>query len=529
MKRKRSILGFLLMICLFCTTMPTTLLANGSMQIFVKMPDGRHLTLSVNPTTRIEEIKDLIFKEENISPKRQTLLFAGKELSDENTLQDYSIQKDSTIHLVLETNPLTGKGSEDNPYLITSANDLIWFAELVNSGENNICAKLMNDIDLNHDLWSPIGDSLLPYIGTFDGNGFSISGLNVQNSKDYQGFFGYCKNATIKNIEMKNGLVQGNSYVAGIVGYAEDTQITNCINRADISANNDSIGGIVGNCIRSKIINCVNYGDILKGRYKNGGIAGQAENSLIDRCINYGNISNTDHSGGIAAYNVNGEVSNCLNAGNISTIATHYCYTAGIVANNVGTNSIVKNCLNLGTTTGTGGFGCRVNAIVCANDNDGTYAENCYSRDDLGKLGLANNSQLVSEQELNSGEVAWKLNEGKEGFWRQNLGKDTYPSFSGAPVYKLEDGTFVSPCDHATSTNKPTCTESVLCSICRNEILATGHHFANYLSNNDASCTQDGTKSAKCENCDTTNTIRDQGSMLSHIYEDEWSMNDTSH
>ena len=239
--------------------------------------------------------------------------------------------------------PMTGSGTETDPYQIGTAEQLKLFRDKVNDAktkeETKICAVLTADIDLKNEEWTPIGIGNgtenngatidFPYSGTFDGNGHTISGLNVNYRNKNGGLFCYVMNATIKNLTVAGSVTHssgdGVAY-GGIVGCADSSTIENCTNRCTVTGNWYA-GGIVGWSTDSDIIGCANFGNISSPSFS-GGICGKigGENdaagidATIRDCYNVGMVSG-NYAGGITGQSDSEDIdiliANCYNVGSL--------------------------------------------------------------------------------------------------------------------------------------------------------------------------------------------------------------------
>ncbi len=174
--------------------------------------------------------------------------------------------------------------------------------------------------------WEPIGTSSTPFKGTFDGNGYDIINLQINNpTGNYQGLFGYAQSSTIANVTLANSNIIGNKYVGGIIGYTKWCTISNCCNTAFVTGA-ECVGGISGYDHSSSVDDghglkkCVNTGDITANKEYAAGIVGMCyeyywSSTDITNCLNTGNVYSSGIACGIA-YNVS-DISYSYSIGNV--------------------------------------------------------------------------------------------------------------------------------------------------------------------------------------------------------------------
>ena len=231
---------------------------------------------------------------------------------------------------------ITGSGTESDPYQISTAAQLKRFRDIVNGtgGQTQnagACAELTADVDLENDAWTPIGQNTgddpkdtLAYSGTFNGNGHTISGLNVTGEFAYSGLFGYTEGAAIRDLTVAGKVTStstdSSTAVGGIIGRAKGSTIENCGNLCAVTAPAGHTGGIVGYAAYMDdssgwITGCYNAGKISGGDYAGGIVGTHYDDMFIYDCYNVGAISGNRAIGGIAGSGSFVMLFNCYNAG----------------------------------------------------------------------------------------------------------------------------------------------------------------------------------------------------------------------
>jgi hypothetical protein len=246
-----------------------------------------------------------------------------------------------------------GNGTQTDPYLLETAQQLAYLAYYVNQGTeavnyvvgSNTYWKLTVDVDLNSLSWTPIGFYVsgtdhYEFGGHFDGSGHTVANLQI-NGESSAGLFARMNGGSIRNIEIVgNSSIVGIASTGGIVGWATGTIIIeNCYNKGNVSSTSN-VGGIIGCVDTGDVIinNCYNAGNLSSNSSTTrvvGGIVGYSyvSNLTINNCYNTGNISNDDtqYAGGIVGHIDAGDVTvnNCYNTGNILAVN----YSGGIIGN----------------------------------------------------------------------------------------------------------------------------------------------------------------------------------------------------
>ena len=207
----------------------------------------------------------------------------------------------------------------DGVYEVRTGAELAWVASEVNKGNAVSRVKLMNDISLGNNEWTPIGDNYKEFVGEFDGNGHVVSDLYINNKSGRQALFGTVRSATITDLGVKGSVTSNQQYAAGLVAYAyENTVISRCFSAVDVTTSS-KVAGILANpqFETITITDCYNVGNIT-ATAANGIASGisnsclqQGKSPKITNCYNVGRIIGSTRSGAISDTTKADAIVNC--------------------------------------------------------------------------------------------------------------------------------------------------------------------------------------------------------------------------
>lgn len=347
---------------------------------------------------------------------------------------------------------LSGSGTEDDPYIISSYDHLMNLAGKVNSAvynelfTENTYIKQIVDIDMDDACfftdhrygWEPIGnDCNMPFRSVYLGKKLT----NIWSIRDHSpavGLFGYIHRARIDGLRIENGEFSGNFGVGSVAGasitsgaHRDKSEITNCrVINSSVSGTQGSvaIGGILGIAdmnSRVMLYECHNENTSVQGEYSIGGVLGASSTyslSSINNCSNSGTIrSGYSGAGGVVGTCDTIYITSCKNIGEVIGAVDYHVgdsQNGGIGAGGVVGGSgkaVITGCDNGGKVSGIYGVGGILGSTRIKGDanspliyNDAAFRY-CYNYGDVSGTGMVGG--INGESQFGSFAV---INQGKE-------------------------------------------------------------------------------------------------------------------
>jgi hypothetical protein len=310
-----------------------------------------------------------------------------------------------------------GSGTVEDPYQVETVAHLGNVRNYLAS-----CFRQISDIDLNvppynqNTGWWMIGDPSTGFSGKYNGAGYAISNLYINNPWSWNGLFASTVNAGLDSIRLENVNVTGNSYTGGLVGDAVGTTIRYCAVSGTVhgevytgglvghAADNTSlalcystaavtgdtaVGGLVGYTFNNTTLTrCYSSGTV-NGQQLTGGLAGQMSNGLVTDCFSSANVTAVFEMGGLIGSVANSAISSCYSVGQVFCLGFD---SGGLIGDNY-VSTVVNSYWNMQTSgqpTSAGGEG--------RNTADMTYpyAASTYINWDFAEIWQADENYAVN-------------------------------------------------------------------------------------------------------------------------------------
>ena len=202
-----------------------------------------------------------------------------------------------------------GTGSFSDPLQVETAqhlNNLRWYSRNEFGNKYFIQTK---DIDFSNTEWIdgagwlPIGTFQYEFRGIYDGDNNSILNLYINRpDTEWVGLFGRTESADIRNLNLVDVDILGDSHVGALVGYNGNSEINNCHSSGYVQADNNDVGGLIG----FNYLNSIEYSSseaIVAGKDRVGGLIGGANKGSVSKSFAIGNVSGSNSVGGLIGDN----------------------------------------------------------------------------------------------------------------------------------------------------------------------------------------------------------------------------------
>jgi|GEM_PF-1222777 The GLUG motif./S-layer homology domain. len=357
--------------------------------------------------------------------KNETIIAANAdELSDSKCLAAHGGQEGAFT---------SGNGSQAEPYKIYTEAQLnhmrlhttegafyILEKNIAITGDYTTTAPAdIGDPDWREGNFEPIGSKQTPFQGNLDGNGFTISGLNIigteghgdsKRATEYAGLFGYlAKGSGVADLTIDASNITGSRYVGGVAGYSEGSVKDCTLGKKGIINGSSDTGGLVGSSI-APLSSLRNLGKVTGSKINTGGIVGSisAPGTALRDCQNEGAVTGIERTGGIAgsfnsSLDSESVIKDCDNSGTVSGGN----YQAGGIAGYAEAGyykATIDSCTNTGEVTGEGTNG----GIAGLLSNEKTLINQCKNDGSVeggNAGGIVGNNQGVISNCYNSGSV----------------------------------------------------------------------------------------------------------------------------
>lgn len=334
-----------------------------------------------------------------------------KTLVVDTLYADYGTVVKPILVKALPSMPLTGSGTVEDPYLITSAEDWNALAEFMTQTANSLDGKvvaLANDIDFTGKTFVPLASDGSTYLnGTLDGKGFAVNGIKYTATATYAGAIGAVGTiGVVRNLTMRGAVTSAFASTGGFTGKLYGS-LENCVNEVSVTSTKATAGGFAATVYgTASAVDCVNRGNV-SAVSNAGGFAGtfdSASKVTLIRCGNEATVkgnSNSAYVGGLVGTAYPATLTDCYNKGEITvTTPTTQSFAAGLVGYASGTNGAdpyeISGCVNSGNVTAKSGAAGIVSNVHSTAGYTVLHITGCSNSGDITSKGTANTSNTAN-------------------------------------------------------------------------------------------------------------------------------------